>query len=363
MTDERTRREREARLLAIFHQGADCISSVDAHCRILDINGAGAALFGAQSVEELRGRVVPEMIAPEHRGQYRLDVARVFAGGGPVKSEFEVIGLRGGRRWVEHQCVGLEDSSNPGLVVEMLAVQRDTTDRRLQEARSIRSERREALATLTAGMAHEFNNTLLAAATYLHGSLVAKEPSIVKASLLLEQAQSLSASLMELFAGPETIAAPILMVETWLGGCVHHLASLKGPAIRVRTETAGKVGAAYADPVALEEVLGTLLDNASEALLGKGEIVVGMSAVRDEAIGPGVEIRVCDRGPGIPREDWSKTFEAFSTVRGRLRRSALGLAIASRRVEQWGGRVSFEPHPGGGSIFVVRLRAALARTP
>lgn len=363
MTDAHSRRERDVRLLALFQKGADCIQSVDAECRILDINDAGAALFEAESVQELLGRVAPDMIAPEHREQYRQDVSTIFAGGGPVFREFEVIGLRGGHRWVEHHCVGLEDESTPGKVVEMLAIGRDTTDWKQRKARLIGAERREAMATLTAGMAHEFNNTLLAAATYLHGSLVAREPSIVKASLLLDQAQSLLASLLELFAGPETGAAPTLLVEAWLGGCVRRLASVISPEIAVRMELAGKVGAARAEPVALEQVLNTLLVNATDMLLGQGEIVVRALRIQDKVDGPTVEIRVCDSGPGIPLEERGKLFEPFSTVRGRPRRSGLGLASAARLVEQWGGRLSYEAQDAGGAGFVIRLRGTSMPTP
>ena len=86
-----------------------------------------------------------------------------------------------------------------------------------------------------------------------------------------------------------------------------------------------------------------------------------MSAARSADPGTGevgVEIRIVDDGPGIPATDRDRVYEPFFTTRNRSRRSGLGLAIASRLVEQAGGSLSFEPNIPHGCIFVIRLRNA-----
>jgi two-component system sensor histidine kinase KdpD len=74
-----------------------------------------------------------------------------------------------------------------------------------------------------------------------------------------------------------------------------------------------------------------------------------------------VEVRVIDRGPGIPREEADAVFAAFQRRDDSPSGGAgvgLGLAIARGFAEAMGGGVSAEETPGGGATLVVRLRVA-----
>ncbi|NGO77563.1 sensor histidine kinase KdpD [Streptomyces sp. YC504] len=85
--------------------------------------------------------------------------------------------------------------------------------------------------------------------------------------------------------------------------------------------------------------------------------------VSASAIGNRVEIRVVDRGPGIPDDAKERVFEPFQRY-GDAPRGAgvgLGLAVARGFTESMGGTLSAEDTPGGGLTMVLTLRAA--RTP
>jgi signal transduction histidine kinase len=72
-----------------------------------------------------------------------------------------------------------------------------------------------------------------------------------------------------------------------------------------------------------------------------------------------VRVWVTDEGPGIPREEWERVFEAFVRVDGaRSRGSGIGLFAARRLMEAMGGRVWIEPNGYGGSRFVLALPRA-----
>jgi signal transduction histidine kinase len=74
-----------------------------------------------------------------------------------------------------------------------------------------------------------------------------------------------------------------------------------------------------------------------------------------------VAVRVTDTGPGIPEGYREKVFERFTQVpglRGRRRGSGLGLTYCRLAVEAHGGKIWFEPGPGGGSRFVFTLPVA-----
>jgi two-component system sensor histidine kinase KdpD len=107
-----------------------------------------------------------------------------------------------------------------------------------------------------------------------------------------------------------------------------------------------------ADAIQIERALANMLENA--ARFSGGYPV----SVRARSVGRRLMIRIVDRGPGLPREELERVFEAF--YRGRDGRgthtgSGLGLAIARGFIEANGGRVWAESLPGQGSTFAVEL--------
>jgi signal transduction histidine kinase len=74
---------------------------------------------------------------------------------------------------------------------------------------------------------------------------------------------------------------------------------------------------------------------------------------------PHVEIKVLDRGSGVPRGSEEKIFEKFyrahDSLGSGIQGSGLGLTIARQIARAHGGDVAYEPREGGGSCFVLRL--------
>jgi len=110
----------------------------------------------------------------------------------------------------------------------------------------------------------------------------------------------------------------------------------------------------WADPGALQQVLGHLIDNAIRHSPAGTRVVV--------SCGPGVddmsEMAVIDDGPGIP--DDIDIFAPFVQGAGSLRpEGGIGLFVVRRLVDAMGGSVSAERRRAGGSRFVVRLPAGV----
>jgi signal transduction histidine kinase len=95
---------------------------------------------------------------------------------------------------------------------------------------------------------------------------------------------------------------------------------------------------------------GLLTDN-------KKEIVLQLA--RRESPLPHAEVRVLDRGSGVPRGSGEKIFEKFyrahDSLSSGVQGSGLGLTIARQIARAHGGDVVYEPREGGGSCFILRL--------
>ncbi|MFJ8554171.1 DUF4118 domain-containing protein [Streptomyces sp. NPDC093676] len=108
----------------------------------------------------------------------------------------------------------------------------------------------------------------------------------------------------------------------------------------------------------LERVVANLVENAVKYSPQDQPVLVSASALGDR-----VELRVVDRGPGVPDEGKERIFEPFQRY-GDAPRGAgvgLGLAVARGFTEAVGGTLNAEDTPGGGLTMVVTLRVGEER--
>ncbi|MEU8999258.1 sensor histidine kinase KdpD [Streptomyces caniferus] len=114
------------------------------------------------------------------------------------------------------------------------------------------------------------------------------------------------------------------------------------------------------DPGLLERSVANLVENAVKYSPDGTQVLVSASALGDR-----VELRVADRGPGVPDSAKDRIFEPFQRY-GDVPRGAgvgLGLAVARGFAEAMGGTLAAEDTPGGGMTMVLTLRAASGRPP
>jgi two-component system sensor histidine kinase KdpD len=107
------------------------------------------------------------------------------------------------------------------------------------------------------------------------------------------------------------------------------------------------------DPVQVGQVLQNVLQNAAKFSPPRSEIRIAASGWRGA-----VEVRIADRGSGIPAPDREAVFEEFfRSGDGRVAGTGLGLAVAKAIVLAHSGQIWVEETPGGGTTVVVRLPA------
>ncbi|QGZ51441.1 DUF4118 domain-containing protein [Streptomyces sp. QHH-9511] len=110
----------------------------------------------------------------------------------------------------------------------------------------------------------------------------------------------------------------------------------------------------------LERAVANIVENAVKYSPPGVPVVVAASALGDR-----VEVRVVDRGPGVPEESKDGIFEPFQRFGDAPRGSGVGLGLAVARgfVEAMGGTITAEDTPGGGLTMTLTLKAVTRQLP
>jgi two-component system sensor histidine kinase KdpD len=128
----------------------------------------------------------------------------------------------------------------------------------------------------------------------------------------------------------------------------------------VRVDIPPLVPEVVADPGILERVIVNLTGNALRYSPADDPPLLSASS-----LGERVELRVIDRGPGIPEADWMRIFVPFQRLGDNDNTTGVGLGLALSRgfAEAMGGSLDPEETPGGGLTMILTLPAAASVSP
>ncbi|WJN72874.1 hypothetical protein OH687_21455 [Burkholderia anthina] len=109
----------------------------------------------------------------------------------------------------------------------------------------------------------------------------------------------------------------------------------------------------FAEPIAIEQILHNLIQNARDALAGAGTSC-GEVRVSGAHVGRHYRFSVVDNGPGVPDDVLPRLFEPFSTTRAR--RLGLGLPLCGTLAQHQDGALTVRNLPSGGVRPCCRCR-------
>lgn len=252
-----------------------------------------------------------------------------------------------------------------GQLEQEIAERRTTEDElRAAQASLVQVGKLAALGQMSASLSHEINQPLAAARNYADS-----------AAILIERGEHAAAR--------ENIKAILSLVDR-MAAIGRHLrdaarkpddrlgaVDLAGLLPETRTIVAQRLASSgamleldlppglpplKAGPTRLQQVLVNLITNAADAAEGTRDRRITMSA---RAEGDWVEIRVRDRGPGVPDAIADRIFDPFFTTKGMGAGLGLGLSISANILRDFGGSIACRnAHPG--AEFCVRLPVARA---
>jgi two-component system sensor histidine kinase KdpD len=148
-------------------------------------------------------------------------------------------------------------------------------------------------------------------------------------------------------AGALSVAARAVFVDEIVSAAVINLGNR---ASSVSVDVSETLPAVHADPALLERAIANLVDNALTASPPEQPVRIEAGAIPG-----GVDIRIVDRGKGIPLADREHVFEPFQRLVDHGTGVGLGLAIARGFVDAMGGTLVIEDTPGGGVTMVITL--------
>ena len=244
------------------------------------------------------------------------------------------------------------------------AIFTDISDQiRLQELNR-RQERLEAVAELSASLAHEIKNPLASirsSVEQLAKSVHADADDRFLSELVVRESDRLSRLLTEFLefslvrvAAAESVDLTVV-ARTAVAVAREHPDCAPG----ARVTVTGHCQPIPADEDLLHRVVLNLVLNALQAADGEAEVRVTIrnAETRDlpsaVSTGPWVLLEVRDTGPGIPASLMDRLFDPFVT--GREGGTGLGLSVVQRAVEAHGGLVFVDSEAGAGTVFSVFL--------
>ncbi|MGQ0704303.1 MAG: two-component system sensor histidine kinase NtrB [Gemmatimonadales bacterium] len=338
------------------------VITVDGQGRLAFINLAAEHLLGLSGAQWLGLPILEEL---GRRSRELLEAVTT----GIRKGRRIVRGEGTAERADSHRVpIGLSTTTfvrSSEALPSVTAIFTDISDLQEMQALHLRAERLEAVAALSASLAHEIRNPLASIRSSVEqlARTVRDDPDDrVLGDLIVREADRLSRLLGEFLDFSRVRASHFVAVD--LAAVMRGAAQLvrehpdTGPGVEIAVR--GEAVDVEADEDLLHRVGTNLILNAAQAMNGAGRIEVIVDQPDPRSLGAGgadierpVRLRIRDNGPGIDPELMPRLFEPF--VSGRPGGSGLGLAIVQRAVAAHRGLVTVESAPGVGTTFTILL--------
>ncbi len=362
---EQSLRNSEERYRTLFEESKDVVFISTPEGKLVDINQAGVDLFGFSSKEEALGiKHMEELYVykAEHDATRKLMAEKGF-----MKDHEIELKRRDGKK-----LVVLETSNavrnEEGKIVFYRGILRDITHVKELQHELLQSQKMEAVGRLAGGVAHDFNNILMALSGYSELLLLKIRDDDPLTGIISEMQKAVSqgAGLTQqllAFSRKQVLSPKVLDLNASITHMENMLRRLIGEDIKFSTMLADSPGFIVADPGQVEQVILNLAVNSKDAMPQGGRFSIETGNILlDKAYasnhpevkpGPYVMLIFSDTGTGMDEDTVSHIFEPFYTTKEAGKGTGLGLSTVYGIVNQSGGHIFVESQPGAGTKFYI----------
>jgi PAS domain S-box-containing protein len=341
----------------------ECIQAEDG-LRFSFLSPQTEALFAVPTHEILHNFTrIMTYVVPEDRPVLEARLAQHGRDLGDWVEEFRLMPPGGALRWIRGTA---RARKLEGTIVVWNGVFQDVTQVKAAEEGAQRNQRNQALAHLTAGVAHEFNNLL----TVIQGSLELLGVNEGTAGDLVASAQRAAdrganvTRALQAYARRQALRPSTGKVSEMLLEVTVLLNSILGQSIRLDLMLPEETWPIHVDWDQLGNALITLAVNSKEAM-PRGGILRIESAnstmtepIADLTPGEFVRITVSDSGQGMADDVRRHAFDPFYSTKTVGGGSALGLSTVFGFIKQSRGHVALESREGQGTTVTILLPRA-----
>lgn len=253
-----------------------------------------------------------------------------------------------------------------GTLAHCVRLVQDREEREALQARLEHSQRLEAVGTLASGIAHEFNNILLAMMGYSEMALDASPGGSNAARYIEETIQSgrraklVIDQVLAFSRKGERIAKPFDLCEA-VREVLPLLTVLLPDHVALEADLSRQHLTVTGNPVEVQQAIMNICRNAAQACRNAGWITITLSAVELRTVTPlshgtappggYAVLQVTDQGDGIEANALPHIFEPFFTTRSGAGGTGLGLAAVHRAIVGMAGHINVQSCVGAGTRF------------
>ena len=237
----------------------------------------------------------------------------------------------------------------------------ESRQRRQAEEELLQAQKMDALGTMAAGVAHDFNNIVTAiwgsvgqARSQIEADSPAQDP-LARIEAACEQANRRVRSLLTLGRRSSFERQPV-DVGALIDETATLMEAVMPPSIAITTARGPGHGPwVLGDEVLIEQAVMNLILNARDAMQDGGRIDLVVRDGSRDGSADAMCLEVRDTGEGMAPEVLSRAFDPFYTTRDPGRGTGLGLAIVRSIIDGHGGEVRCDSVPGSGTVFTISL--------
>ena len=325
---------------------------------------AGAQRFKGYTEAEILGRHFSCFYTDEDRAAGRPAQVLHQAAQARFADEGWRVRKDGTRFWASVVIDPVRGSD--GTLIGFAKITRDVTERRraddtLAQAKEalFQSQKLEAIGKLTGGIAHDFNNLLNVISNGLDLLRVVNDRQVQNKTIdSMERATKRGASLTQqllAFARQQPLKPERVGINRAINSFEAVLRRAIRSSIRLDLQLAASLPDVMTDLTQFESALLNLVVNARDAIEAAGVITIATAVD-----GASVVVSVRDTGAGMTEAVAQRAVEPFFTTKEVGKGSGLGLSQVYGLMQQAGGELAIDSHPGAGACISLRFPALAA---